>query len=920
VSHPSDDQLLAYVQGFLPEAQARVIEEHSSNCERCRTVLADVARDLFGSTLGAAKPKDVTTAPWAEASQAALEPGAHLGRYVILEVVGRGAMGVVYAAYDPHLDRRVALKILRPDRRWMTGAEMRERLLREGQTMARLSHPNLVAVHDVGAVGDGVFLALEFVEGQTLRGWLAAEKRPWPAVLAAFLEAGRGLHAAHQSGIVHRDFKPDNVLVGKDGRLRVTDFGLALRSGEPAEPHSPSPAVSSSLSSPGVSPSLTSTGALVGTPAYMSPEQLSHRALDARSDQFSFCVALYEALYGERPFAAETFADLRAAFAAGAVRPPNDAGVPARLRRVLLRGLSHEPDRRYPDMKALLDALAPRPPPIRGLTVGALLTVAVLGAAMVWRWEAANAPLCHDGSERAVTAWSAADRARLRDAFAKTGLDYAPAVTATIERQLDAWSGRWAAARDEACSATRMRKVQPESLMQLKLQCLDERQREVRAVVDLWAAADAETVRVAAEGASQLPELARCADERALRERQPLPRDPEKAAKAEAAKRKLEQAHAHDVTGQLAPALIAAEEAMGLARQAEYLPLQAEAGSLAGGLKLKRGDMEGTLELLETAVNTSLRAGEDGWAVLSLSLQVFALVNLESRLDEALRRMRLADALSERLSADAESRIQILDYGALVLARRDQLEEAEKRGRQAVAISERLKGPKDLFTVKTRSDLGITLAAENRLEEALAIFRDTLAAHEEAVGPEHPDTVLVRNNVGSLLVLLRRPAEALPVLERTLRAWQRIHGEKHPLTANALINLAEADAGLGRWDEAVKLNERALAVLVPMVGADGQSLWEPLTNLGVDALGRNRPQEALAPLERALKVLAHSSPLENAPTRFTLAQALWAAGGDRARARRLAGEARDAYREAAKRFEGVNGERAAEIDAWLAGH
>jgi eukaryotic-like serine/threonine-protein kinase len=279
-----------------------------------------------------------------------------IGRFTIVRKLGSGGMGVVYVAYDEQLDRRVAVKLLRSAR---PTPEARARLEREAQAMARLSHPNVVTVHEVGAHAEQVFVAMEFVEGKDLRGWLAAEPRTWRAVVGVFSQAGEGLAAAHEAGIVHRDFKPDNALVGDDGRVRVADFGLAHGfEGAAAE-----------LSSSGLedsqgrlSLSLTRTGALMGTPAYMAPEQYAGKRTDARGDQFSFCVALWEALYRERPFSGETLLALSSAVSEGKINePPADSEVPQWVQSILRRGLATAPDARWPSMRALLDALGRDP-------------------------------------------------------------------------------------------------------------------------------------------------------------------------------------------------------------------------------------------------------------------------------------------------------------------------------------------------------------------------------------------------------------------------------------------------------------------------------------------------------------------------------------------------------------------------------
>jgi formylglycine-generating enzyme required for sulfatase activity len=305
-----------------------------------------------------------------EAHEPDLAIGARIGRYVILERVGSGAMGVVYGAYDPELDRKIALKLLRGVGAG-AGPLAGARMMREAKAMARLSHPNVAAVHDVGLYDGQVFLATEFLSGGTVRDWLEAAPRGWRAIVAVFIAAGRGLTAAHAAGLVHRDFKPDNVLLDKEGRARVVDFGLARNvettdsqeANEPPPPkHDPNAATGVDLNQTGRLDKLTRTGALMGTPAYMAPEQFMGEATDERTDQFSFCVALYEALYGERPFEGETVLSLSVSVTEGQIRPmPKDRDVPTWIRRTALRGLRTRREDRYPSMVALIAALEDDP-------------------------------------------------------------------------------------------------------------------------------------------------------------------------------------------------------------------------------------------------------------------------------------------------------------------------------------------------------------------------------------------------------------------------------------------------------------------------------------------------------------------------------------------------------------------------------
>jgi formylglycine-generating enzyme required for sulfatase activity len=330
-----------------------------------------------------------------------LKKGDALGRYLVLEQLGAGAMGVVYAAYDPELDRKIAIKILRPQEGKGDRARRQERLVREAKAMAKLSHPNVGAIYDVGVHGDQVFLAMEFLSGGTLRDWVDAKKRPWREIVRMFIEVGKGLAGAHAEGLIHRDFKPDNVLLDKNGVPKVVDFGLVRltsaaldrsTSGSmdavPIEETDAGGAAPLSLAQTALA-DLTRTGALTGTPAYMAAEQFLGKEIDARTDQFAFSIALYEALYGERPFAGETVIGLADAVTCSRIQEaPKDAHVPPWIRRVLLTGLQTDPGKRYQSLALLVSALLDDPQVRRRkqlVAAGAVLAVlAVLAGARYW--------------------------------------------------------------------------------------------------------------------------------------------------------------------------------------------------------------------------------------------------------------------------------------------------------------------------------------------------------------------------------------------------------------------------------------------------------------------------------------------------------------------------------------------------------
>ena len=324
-----------------------------------------------------------------------LKKGDTLGRYLVLEQLGAGAMGVVYAAYDPELDRKIAIKILRPHEGKGDRARRQERLVREAKAMAKLSHPNVGAIYDVGVHGDQVFLAMEFLSGGTLRDWVTAKKRPWREIVKMFIEVGKGLAGAHAEGLIHRDFKPDNVLIDKNGVPKVVDFGL-VRLTSAALDQSTTGSIDADTADTiedgevSVLPvaktalaALTRTGALTGTPAYMAPEQFLGKAIDARTDQFAFCIALYEALYGERPFPGDTVIGLADAVTSQRIKPIPKTDVPTWIRRCLVRGLQADPSQRYPNFDALLATLRTDPVARLKRRVGATAAVVIVLAALV---------------------------------------------------------------------------------------------------------------------------------------------------------------------------------------------------------------------------------------------------------------------------------------------------------------------------------------------------------------------------------------------------------------------------------------------------------------------------------------------------------------------------------------------------------
>jgi serine/threonine protein kinase len=371
VEHLDDNAASEFVSGTLPPSALGKVEGHLASCRECRALVAALAVDAGeDSSAKTFRHERLSASPGAELPRTALSIGDRVGRYLVLSSIGAGGMGVVFAAYDPQLDRKIALKLLRSG---FAGSnkDARARLRREAQAIAQLSHPNVVSIYDVGTTDDGdLYIAMEFVEGDTLTSWLKTYPRSWREIIDVFVQAARGLLSAHRVGLLHRDFKPDNVLVGGDGRVRVTDFGLARSLLAPDEVARAKPVMTA------LDLALTVTGTVLGTPRYMPPEQLTGPELDARSDQFSFCVALYEALYGVHPLPGGTSVSMLER-GDKALPPPEGLKIPVAIDRAVLRGLERDRDKRFPSMSSLIDELmpAPRRSPVRTAT---LATAAVL--------------------------------------------------------------------------------------------------------------------------------------------------------------------------------------------------------------------------------------------------------------------------------------------------------------------------------------------------------------------------------------------------------------------------------------------------------------------------------------------------------------------------------------------------------------
>jgi eukaryotic-like serine/threonine-protein kinase len=815
----------------------------------------------------------------AQPADAQLERGTAVGRYTILALVGKGGMGEVYAAYDPDLDRKVAIKLMHGSG-GHDAARAQARLLREAKAMARLSHPNVVAVHDAGTYDGRVFVAMEFVDGVTLEEWLAARARTRDAILAVFAEAAAGLGAAHAAGLVHRDFTPRNVVIGRDGAARVTDFGLARpfgdADGETDGETDDDVVVPSDLH-------LTRTGELRGTPLYMAPEQFLGRATDARTDQFAFCVALYRAIYGAAPFGEGSLEALTTKVVQGVVdAPPPRASVPAAVRRVVLRGLSAAPDARWPSMNALVDALARDPARTGRRAALGLALVAAAALAVVVVAARRAPPLCLGGPARLADVWQTATsvapgprRAResVERAFRASGAPGAGDVWDRVAAVLDRYAARWLAAYADACEATNVRREQPAALFDLRMACLDERRTALAALTDQLARADRDVVAKAVDAANALPNVDGCADRRVLEARVEPPRDEHTRKAVEELRTRAAVAKALNDTGRHEEATALARAQLVEARAVGYKPLVAEMLAGLGRTVVGPNFRADILPVDEEQLWAALEVGRDDLAADAAGALAAGIGGYMGRYDEGLGWARLGHALLDRVGAGGElSRSWIVTNEGTI---------AFRRGRPA---------------------------------EALALAQQALELKEKVLPPDHPDVGISLNNKAEALAALGRTEEALRLNARVNEIYLRAYGPASTELASSLSNRGEYLTALDRPAEALDPLRRALAGWEGQLGPEHQFLAYPLTALGRALLALDRPREAVAPLDRALRVREAREPDARlvADTRFALARALAAAGAEGARARDLATKARAVYAAA------PDAAAVAGVDAWLA--
>ncbi|MEM7151504.1 MAG: serine/threonine-protein kinase [Myxococcota bacterium] len=789
------------------------------------------------------------------ASAAELTSGQSIGRYVLIKQVGSGGMGVVYSAYDSDLDRKVAIKLLQ-QQPGLGVEQPYARMVREAQALARLAHPNVVAVFEVGEWTGGPYVVMEFIDGPTLGAWCSTGQRSWRKTLEICVQAGRGLAAAHRRDIIHRDFKPHNVLIGAEGRARVVDFGLARALGDPPDrahegTETPDPIVSTRL---------TQTGVIAGTPPYLAPEQFWGEAPDPRTDQYAFCVTVWEALYGQRPFHGDTYDELETNVCAGDIVEPPRRDVPAHLQRVLRRGFARDRERRFPSMDALLDAIERDPWRVRRRYMAggaAIASVAALSAALARQAEtpAEAVDPCDDGPQLLASAWDEEREQSVRAAFGRIEAEFAATSLRTVTLGLDDYTQRWLTEYRDACEATRVDHEQSEALLELRMACLERKRGALEAMTSLMTDADRDVVARSIPAVLALPSPADCARTQTLLARNAVEApDASRLDQIEQHHEQLERARALGLTGQADEGLTMAQEVYASANAMEHGPLKAEAALMVGILAEEAGQPQLAADQLATAVEEAIASGHDE-VLASATVRLIRQVGVRlSRYDDAEQWGRLATAAVRRVGGDCDDALELEANLCSMRSDRADWTSAMPHCNEMLAMATERHGPEHPTTARANRLLSQVMLRAGDYERADVLARRALESFRASHGIDHPDYPIMLSAVAVACHNRGRGAACIPMFEETVDAIRVSRGPDHPTLADAINNLAILMLEHDRLDEAEKHASESLRLRRARSGDDHPGVGAAHRVLASIALARGHLDDALAHSDQAVVI------------------------------------------------------------------
>jgi len=910
-----------------PEERA-LAQDHLARCPECSRRL----EDLQAKTEVRAPPPELLARQDSARRRAILPRGHSVGRYLILAPVGSGGMGVVYAAYDPELNRKVALKLLHADlKNDVSHDEAQARLLREAQAMARVSHPNVTAIHDVGTYGSQVFLALDLIDGTDLRAWLFASPRPWRQVLDVLVAAGQGLAAAHKAGLVHRDFKPENVLVGHDGRVQVTDFGLARLADFPEALVDELGTFSSFVEDKPrpLSDNLTEEGYVVGTPSYMSPEQHLGLPADPRSDQYGFCATLYYALFRQRPVdpralreALErasssrrrenvaSFPSTEQGFSNLIQTPPRDVHVPSPVRRALLKGLSIRPEDRFSSMDELLAQLIRKPSTTRSLQFAGIALVMFATLAFAVRtYQERKAALCSGAESRLTGVWDSEVARRVESAFFATGAPYAAHTYTGVKAALDRYARQWTTMHKQACEATRMRGEQTELVLSLRMACLDRRLKELDSMASILSKADVKSVNRAVDAVQALPAVDACGDVESLLTATPLPPGSEALAQSQQITALLARTRAQHAAARFGDAKESALEAVQAARRLGHLPLLGESLVELGLAQYRLGDWKASEQALSEAWTAGQGGRDDAVCLRAAGGLINSLGEMQGRYDEARVWALIGEGTLGRMGRRPALELELRNHLATLLFHDQKFAEARAQYQAALAVVDNSLGHDHPSRIQVLNGLAVIYNVEGDYAGAARWSEEALTLSEKLKGPGHPQAGLAHNTLADTYLTLGQLQKANEHAQKAVSIIETALGKDSWILPAVLTTQAEVLLELDKPEEALVAGQRAL-VIAQKRGTKNDNLVGPLSVVGGALLKSGRPQEAVPLLERCVQ-LSESIPAGMATARFALAQALMQVGSDRERARSLAVRAREGFLKQKQEA------RAAKVQAWL---
>ncbi|MDX2090115.1 MAG: serine/threonine-protein kinase [Kofleriaceae bacterium] len=878
MSCPTQQVLLGMVEQTLDLSQAHDVETHVATCTACQGVMHSLAT---GPTAVGTPP------PGSEPEAQPLGESVSLGeRYEVKRLLGRGGMGAVYLARDLTLGRDVAVKL-------HGAGSGGDRLHREAIAMAKLAHPNVVTVYEVASHDDRLYVAMEYVRGGTLRTWLTEQHRSWREIVALLLDVGEGLVAAHAAELIHRDFKPENVLVGEDGRARVSDFGIAHLGKRTSE------RIISLVPDSDVTTPMTVTGAVMGTPAYMAPEQLAGDAIDARADQFAFCVVAWECLLGVRPFPGNSLAALAVAIERQQPVRPTKTAVPQRVLDVIKRGLAADPKGRYPDLPTLLAKLrATTARKASRWVVLGTLAVAVPAAVAVTAFATGGGreDSCAVDDTALAGVWDDELRDKVRAAFVAARPKDGLTLEGRIERILDKYAEAWAASRREACEASRRGNDQPE-VAELRMACLDRKRDELAGLTRSFAEADARLAGRSVSAALGLTSVTSCNNLSALVAPDRVP-DQIQRIQVELQRAQLAFARGLRLLGKLDPAIEKAENAYRVAKELHYRPLEAEALLLLGDMKDRKGDSETAIKLLEQAAIAANASNHRMVAAEAWSNLAWVVGYGARDFDRGMFAVQQAAAALEGISASPELSAQLTNYEALILETKGKLADAKSKylaalaayekiepdswkisiiyndlgglerklgnldasrdlHTRALAIRTRLFGEAHPFVFSSLNNLGTVAFTKGDMPEAERYFEKAKAVALEVFPPKHPQTALVLSNLGSVYDRQDNLAKSVASYREALAMYEALRGPTHPDVANAHQQLGNALRQQDKLAEAAAAFDRALAILDDK--PDNPQLPKLLADYG-ELLTAKEPKRAEPLLLRARDIVEKEAP------------------------------------------------------------